>query len=98
MGYKTVQLTRDINLETTKTPSWSKLGFNYVVYHVHMDKIHPNNVRVNNEYNGVCIDTGAERTVIDLKQAKAYCRTFKRPFRPKPNNNVYLFGEDRRKS
>jgi hypothetical protein len=30
----------------------------------------------NDEYNGVCIDTGAERIVIGLQQAKAYYRTF----------------------
>jgi hypothetical protein len=47
MGYKTVQLTRDINLETTKTPNWSKLGSNYVVYKVHMDNTHPSNVKIN---------------------------------------------------
>jgi hypothetical protein len=67
MGYKTVQLTRDINLEATETPNWSKLGSTYVVYQVHMDKIHPNDIKINSEYNGMCIDTGAERTVIGLQ-------------------------------
>jgi hypothetical protein len=77
MGYKTVQLTRGTNLETTEAPNWSKLGSTHIVYQVHMDKIHPNDIKSNSEYNGVCIDTGAERTVIGLQKAKAYCRTFK---------------------
>jgi hypothetical protein len=54
--------------------------------------------RHKDSYNGVRIDTGAERTVIGLKQARAYCRMMKRPLKPYPNSNVYVFGEDRRKS
>jgi hypothetical protein len=95
LGYRTVQHT-NANLETTETPNKSKLGTGYNVYQVHMDRRHPNDS--NNEYNGVCVDTGAERTVIGLQQAKAYYKTFKRSFRPKPNSNLYLFGKDRRKS
>jgi hypothetical protein len=63
-----------------------------------MDPRHSNDVNYNNEYNGVCFGTGAQRTVIGLQQAKAYCKTCKRLFRPKPNNLVYIFCEDRRNS
>jgi hypothetical protein len=72
------------------------LGSGYNVYQVHADPRLSNDP--NYEYNGECFDTGLERTVIGLQQAKAYCRTFKRSLRPKPNSNVYLFGKDRRKS
>jgi hypothetical protein len=35
--------------------------------------------------------------VIGLRQARAYCKLSKKMFKPKPNNSVYLFGEDRRR-
>jgi hypothetical protein len=71
-------------------------NLSYNVFRVKRDS--PQSKDMENNYNGVCIDTGTERTVIGLKQAQAYCKLAKRPFRTIPNDNVYLFGEDRRLS
>lgn len=49
-------------------------------------------------WQGACIDSGAEKTVIGLRQAKAYCQFMKVPFKPDSNSNVYRFGEDSQKS
>jgi hypothetical protein len=50
------------------------------------------------EFLGACLDTGAQRSVIGLSQAKAYCRFSGTKFRPMPNNNSYRFGSDRQRS
>jgi hypothetical protein len=82
-------------------PTGDKPSNTFSIYKVCKCKLHSGTgtkLRSDDRYNGVCIDTGAERTVIGLKQARAYCRMMKRPFKPYPNGNVYIFGEDRRKS
>jgi hypothetical protein len=82
-------------------PTRDKPSNTFSIYQVSNRKLHSGTgtkLRSDDSYNGVCIDTGAERTVIGLKQARAYCRMMKRPFKPYPNGNVYIFGEDRRKS
>jgi hypothetical protein len=43
-------------------------------------------------WHGACVDTGAQKTVIGLPQAKAYCRFIGTKFKLKENRNVYQFG------
>ena len=50
------------------------------------------------KWDGGCVDTGAQTTVIYLAQAEADCRFTKAKFRPKMNNNRYRFGNDRQNS
>jgi len=50
------------------------------------------------KWNGACVDTGAQRTVIGLSQARAYCRFMGVKFKPKANNNSYRFGVDQQDS
>ena len=50
------------------------------------------------DWQGTCIDTGAQRTVIGLIQAKAYCRFVGCMFKLKENSNQYRFGVDVQKS
>jgi hypothetical protein len=82
-------------------PTRDKPSNTFSIYQVSNCKLYSGtgtNLRGDDSYNGVCIDTGAECTVIGLKQAKTCCRMMKRPLKPYPNGNVYIFGEDRRKS
>jgi hypothetical protein len=90
------------NLEHNAVPpTRDKPSNSFSIYQVSNCKLHSGTgtkLRGDDSYNGVCIDTDAERTVIGLKQARAYCRMMKRPLKRYPNGNVYIFGEDRRKS
>jgi hypothetical protein len=43
-------------------------------------------------WNGACVDTGAQKTVIGLPQAMAYCRFVGTKFKLQRSNNVYRFG------
>jgi hypothetical protein len=52
----------------------------------------------NISWNGACVDMGAQKTVIGLPQAKAYCRFIGKKFKLKQNNNVYRFGVGKQKS
>ena len=47
------------------------------------------------KWHGACLDTGAQRAIIGLNQAKVYCRFVGCKFKPRKNNNVYRFGVDR---
>lgn len=49
-------------------------------------------------WNGACLDTGAQTTVIGLNQAKAYCRYMRVKLKTKENSNKYKFGEDQQNS
>ena len=49
-------------------------------------------------WHGACIDSGAQKTVIGLPQAKAYCRYTGTPFRPIRNNNAYRYGVGQKRS
>jgi transposase InsO family protein len=49
-------------------------------------------------WNGACLDTGAQKTVIGFSQAKAYCRFVGTKFKLKENKNIYRFGVDRQES
>ena len=50
------------------------------------------------KWHGACLDTGAQRAVLVLNQAKAYCRFVGCKFKPRKNNNVYRFGVDRQEA
>ena len=50
------------------------------------------------DWQGVYIDTGAQRTVIGLLQAKVYCRFVGCKFKLKASSNQYRFGVDVQKS
>jgi hypothetical protein len=47
-------------------------------------------------WNGACIDTGAQRTVIRLAQARAYSKFLGIPFALSINKRVFVFGVDKR--
>ena len=49
-------------------------------------------------WNGACLDTGAQKSVIGLNQAMAYCKYKGVKFKPKPNGNKYRFGADKQES
>jgi hypothetical protein len=69
-------------------PTRDNLAATFIVYQVSNYK-HPRStgtkLRCNDSYNGFCIDTGAERTVIGLRQAIDYCRMMKKQFKAYPN-------------
>lgn len=44
-------------------------------------------------FKGSALDTGAQRTVIGLRQAKAYCREHKVEFRPRNAGARFVFGD-----
>jgi hypothetical protein len=49
-------------------------------------------------WNGACIDTGAQRTVIGLAQARAYCKFLGIPFALSISKRVLVFKVDKRNS
>jgi hypothetical protein len=49
-------------------------------------------------WNGARIDTGAQRTVIGLAQARAYCKLLGIPFTLSISTRVFVFAVDRRNS
>jgi hypothetical protein len=49
-------------------------------------------------FNGICIDTGAQRSVVGLKQAKAYCDLSGISFRTEPSMTAFRFGDGTFKS
>jgi hypothetical protein len=49
-------------------------------------------------WNGACVDTGPQKTVIGLPQAKEYCRFIGTKFKLKENMNVYRFGVGKQES
>ncbi len=53
---------------------------------------------VTTKWHGGCVDTGAQTTVIGLRQAKAYCRFMGIKFKPMKSNHRYKFGEDKQDS
>lgn len=69
------------------------------VYNVfkNTQNIHFNQAK-NKGWQGACIDTGAQTTVIVLEQAKAYCRYMGFKFKPNSNSNKYKFEEDQQLS
>lgn len=81
----------------------------FVVYEQSMEQIFPKSQRKiprSNRYDrdrefcweGACVDTGAQKTVIGLRQAQAYCRYKGVKFKPCRNNNFYRFGVNLHKS
>jgi hypothetical protein len=46
------------------------------------------------DFLGACIDTGAQRTVVGLSQARAYSRHFGIPFKLNPSHSIFRFGQD----
>jgi Aspartyl protease len=62
--------------------------------------LHAMALRNRNKYcwNGACIDTGAQRTVIGLAQARAYSKFFGIPFVLSNKKRVFVFGVDKRNS
>lgn len=51
------------------------------------------NTSSRSRFHGGCIDTGAHKSVIGLKQAKAYCKHHNIPFKLKPSHRTYRFGD-----
>lgn len=49
-------------------------------------------------FEGACADTGAQKSVCGLAQAKAYCRARRRPFKLLPSPYSYKFGDGVRTS
>lgn len=45
------------------------------------------------EFDGACVDTGAEQSVIGKSQAKAYCRQHKISFKLYPSSTTFKFGD-----
>lgn len=43
-------------------------------------------------FEGACLDGGASRSVIERRQAKAYCKSAHRKFRLSPSNTLFMFG------
>ncbi|CDF36525.1 unnamed protein product [Chondrus crispus] len=52
------------------------------------------NVTVGDPFHGICIDSAAQRSVVGVEQAKAYCSLFNVPFSPSASNarNIFSFG------
>jgi hypothetical protein len=50
------------------------------------------------QWNGACLDTGSQRSVIGLRQAMAYCKYSGVKFERKPNGNFYRFGVGKQES
>ena len=52
------------------------------------------NVTLGGPSHGICIDSAAQRSVVGVEQAKAYCSLFNVPFSPSESNtrNVFSFG------
>ena len=51
------------------------------------------NVTLGDPFHGICIDSAAQRSVVGVEQAKAYCSLFNVPFSPSESNarNVFSF-------
>ena len=45
------------------------------------------------KFDGICIDTGAQRSVVGLKQAHAYCQLSGVPFKKRPSMTAFRFGD-----
>ena len=76
-----------------------KEGLSFTVFHNSPGitrKPSMNNLK--EKWEGACLDTGAQKTVIGLSQAKSYCRFVGTKFKPRPNKNRYRFGSDRQQS
>lgn len=80
-----------------RTPAWK-------VFFVFESKREWNKASPRNSLNrishweGDCSDSGAQKTVIGLPQAKSYCKFLGIKFQTKKNNKAYQFGIDRQKS
>lgn len=44
-------------------------------------------------FEGVCLDTGAQRSVIGKPQAQAYCRQHSIDYRSQPSKMLFRFGD-----
>jgi len=49
-------------------------------------------------WHGACLDTGAQSTVIGLRQAHAYCKFMGTKFKPTPSARRFKFGRDEQTS
>jgi hypothetical protein len=61
---------------------------------------HPETYNTQNHstWNGACLDTEAQKTVICFSQAHAYFRFVGTKFKLKGNKNIYRFGVDRQEA
>ena len=74
----------------------SKKRCKFKVYHTnrHWRPARPKKTNHSPSWNGACLDTGTQRTIIGLAQAKAYCRFSGNKFKPKPSPIHFRFGND----
>ena len=49
------------------------------------------NVTAGDPFHGICIDSAAQRSVVGVEQAKAYCNLFNLPFSPSKENERAIF-------
>lgn len=69
------------------------------MYHVSDESLNYHTILSSQDkWHGACLDTGAQTTVIGLRQAKAYCKYMKIEFNPKKSSNKYRFGDDQQQS
>jgi hypothetical protein len=54
--------------------------------------------RPRTSFHGACIDTGAQKTVIGIHQAIAYCHMISIPFYPRRSPHSFRFGSDVQRS
>ncbi len=70
----------------------------YKVHCVFDKKIYFSDLKTCTKWQGGCMDTGAQKTVIGEKQARAYCRYMGIKFKPRKNYNRYKFGDNTQQS
>lgn len=52
----------------------------------------------NDIWNGACLDTGAQSTVVSVRQAEAYCQFMGTKFKPSKSEHKFHFGIDLQQS
>ena len=71
----------------------------YKVYEVLQFGLSSTGPRYNNtQFEGICIDGGAQRSVCGITQAQAYCKNTTRSIRTAKTSRLYKFGDLYRKS
>jgi hypothetical protein len=61
---------------------------------VNAESLSPVESKKSDKWHGACFDTGAQKTVIGEKQARAYCRYMGTKFKTKPSRHIFKFGVD----
>ena len=93
------KLDRPSNASRIRRTNASKLPNVFVVFETSkIRQLRSPLKRKSEKWQGACIDNGAQKTVIGLKQALAYCSFVGVPFNPRKNRNIYRFGVDERES